>query len=127
MEVLKISAFAIVATVLIVLVKQEKKEIGIVISILVAVLITTYGILKLDDIISLIYNLTSKTGINIKYFEIILKVVGIAYIVELTKDVCIDAGETALGSKVEMTGKIMIVAMTLPIITGIVEVLNKLI
>ena len=70
MEVLKISAFAIVATVLIVLVKQEKKEIGIVISILVAVLITTYGILKLDDIISLIYNLTSKTGINIKYFEI---------------------------------------------------------
>ena len=127
MEVLKISAFVIVATVLIVLVKQEKKEIGIVISILVAVLITTYGILKLDDIISLIYNLTSKTGINIKYFEIILKVVGIAYIVELTKDVCIDAGETALGSKVEMTGKIMIVAMTLPIITGIVEVLNKLI
>lgn len=127
MEVLKISAFAIVATVLIVLVKQEKKEIGIVISILVAVLITTYGILKLDDIISLIYNLTSKTGINVKYFEIILKVVGIAYIVELTKDVCIDAGETALGSKVEMTGKIMIVAMTLPIITGIVEVLNKLI
>lgn len=127
MEVLKISAFAIVATVLIVLVKQEKKEIGIVISILVAVLITTYGILKLDDIISLIYNLTSKTGINIKYFEIILKVVGIAYIVELTKDVCIDAGETALGSKVEMTGKIMIAAMTLPIITGIVEVLNKLI
>ena len=127
MEVLKISAFVIVATVLIVLVKQEKKEIGIVISILVAVLITTYGILKLDDIISLIYNLTSKTGINIKYFEIILKVVGIAYIVELTKDVCIDAGETALGSKVEMTGKIMIAAMTLPIITGIVEVLNKLI
>ena len=127
MEVLKISAFVIVATVLIVLVKQEKKEIGIVISILVAVLITTYGILKLDDIISLIYNLTSKTGINVKYFEIILKVVGIAYIVELTKDVCIDAGETALGSKVEMTGKIMIAAMTLPIITGIVEVLNKLI
>lgn len=127
MEVLKISAFAIVATVLIVLVKQEKKEIGIVISILVAVLITTYGILKLDDIISLIYNLTSKTGINVKYFEIILKVVGIAYIVELTKDVCVDAGETALGSKVEMTGKIMIVAMTLPVITGIVEVLNKLI
>lgn len=40
---------------------------------------------------------------------------------------CIDAGETALGSKVEMTGKIMIVAMTLPVITGIVEVLNKLI
>lgn len=57
----------------------------------------------------------------------ILKVVGIAYIVELTKDICIDAGEKALGTKVEMAGKIMIVAMTLPVITSVVEVINKLI
>ena len=68
MEVLKISAFAIIATVLIVLVKQEKKEIGIVVSILATILITIYGILKLDDVISLIYNLTSKTRNKCKIF-----------------------------------------------------------
>ncbi len=68
MEVLKISAFAIIATVLIVLVKQEKKEIGVVISILAVTLVTIYGILKLGDVVSLIYNLTSKTRNKCKIF-----------------------------------------------------------
>ncbi len=127
MEILKIAAFAIVAVILIVLIKQEKKEIGVIISIFAAVAISVYMILKLDDVISLIYNLIDKSGVNSKYLEIIIKVVGISYIIELTKDVCVDSGETALGSKVEMAGKIIIVSMTIPIITGVIEVINKLI
>ena len=127
MEILKIAAFAIVAVVLIVLIKQEKKEIGVIISIFAAVAISVYTILKLDDVISLIYNLIDKSGVNSKYLEIIIKVVGISYIIELAKDVCIDSGETALGTKVEMAGKIIIVSMTIPIITGVIEVINKLV
>ena len=127
MEILKMSAFALMAVVIIVLIKQEKKEIGITISILAAVLLAAFAILKLNDVIDLLYNLTSKIGVNAKYLEIILKVVGIAYIIEFTKDVCVDSGETALGSKVEMAGKITITAMTIPILTGIIEVINKLI
>ena len=127
MEILKMSAFALMAVVIIVLIKQEKKEIGVTISILAAVILAIYAILQLNDIVDLLFDLISRVGVNAKYLEIILKVVGIAYIVELTKDVCIDSGETALGSKVEMTGKIVMVAMTIPIITSVVEVINKLI
>ena len=126
MEILKISAFALIATIVIVLIKQEKKEIGVTISIFAAVLIAVYGIVKLEDIVNLIFDLSKNAGVNAKYLEIILKVVGIAYIIELTKDVCVDSGETALAGKVEMAGKIMIVSSTLPIISGVVEVINKL-
>jgi len=126
MEILKISAFALVASVIIVLIKQEKKEIGVTISIFAAVVIAVYAIVKLEDIVKLIFDLAENAGVNSKYLEIILKVVGIAYIIELTKDVCVDSGETALAGKVEMAGKIMIVASTLPIISGVVEVVNKL-
>jgi len=127
MEILKISGFALIATIIIVLIKQERKEIGVTISILAAVMLAVYAILKLDDIVSLVFELVANAGINSKYLEIILKVVGIAYIIELSKDICIDSGETALASKVEMAGKIMIISMTIPIITGVVEVINKLI
>lgn len=126
MEILKISVFALIATIIIVLIKQEKKEIGVTISIFVAVTIAVYGIVKLEDIVKLIFDLAENTGVNAKYLEIIIKVVGIAYIIELTKDVCADSGEIALAGKVEMAGKIMMVASTLPIISGVVEVLNKL-
>lgn len=127
MEILKMSAFALMAVVIIVVIKQEKKEIGVIISIFAAVVLSVYAILQLNDIVNLLFDLISNVGVNAKYLEIILKVIGIAYIVELTKDVCIDSGETALGAKVEMTGKIVMVAMTIPIITGVVEVINKLI
>ena len=126
MEILKISAFALIATIVIVLIKQEKKEIGVIISIFAATIIAVYGITKLEDIVNLIFDLAENAGVNAKYIEIILKVVGIAYIIELTKDVCVDSGETALAGKVEMAGKIMIVASTIPIISGVVEVINKL-
>lgn len=127
MEILKMSAFALMAVVIIVLIKQERKEIGVTISILVAVVLAVYAVMQLNDIVNLLFDLISNVGVNAKYLEIILKVVGIAYIVELTKDVCVDSGETAVGSKVEMAGKILMVSMTIPIITGIVEVINKLI
>lgn len=127
MEILKMSAFALVAVVIIVLIKQERKEIGVTISIIATTILAVYAIVQLNDIVNLLFDLISKVGVNAKYLEIILKVVGIAYIVELTKDVCVDSGETALGSKVEMTGKIVMVVMTIPIITGVVEVINKLI
>lgn len=61
MEVLKLSAFAIISVVLIVLIKQEKKEIGLVIGIIVAVIVAAYGILKLDEVIDLLYSLITKT------------------------------------------------------------------
>ena len=126
MEILKISAFALIAVIMIVLIKQEKKEIGVTISIFAAVIIAVYAIIKLEDVVSLVFNLVENSGVNAKYLEIIIKVVGIAYIIELTKDVCIDSGETALGSKVEMAGKIIIMSMTIPIITGVIEIINKL-
>jgi len=127
MEILKMSAFALMAVIIIVVIKQEKKEIGVIISIFAAVVLAVYAMLKLNDIVNLLFELISKVGVNAKYLEVILKVVGIAYIVELTKDVCVDSGETALGAKVEMTGKIVMVGMTIPIITGVAEVINKLI
>lgn len=127
MEILKVSAFTLIAVVMIVLIKQEKKEIGVTISIFVAVVLAAYAIIKLENVVSLVFDLIEKTGVNAKSLEIILKVIGISYIIEITKDVCIDSGESALGSKIEMAGKIMIVSMTIPIITGVIDVINKLI
>lgn len=127
MEILKVSAFTLIAVVMIVLIKQEKKEIGVPISIFVAVALAIYAIIKLENVVQLVFDLIDNTGVNTKYLEIILKVIGISYIIEITKDVCIDSGESALGLKVEMAGKIMIVSMTIPIITGVIEVINKLI
>ena len=47
---------------------------------------------------------------------ITIKIVGIAYISEFSTQALKDAGETAIASKVELAGKLIITVMTLPLI-----------
>ena len=72
-------------------------------------------------IISVFANLNSKTGINSEYIKILLKITGIAILTEFGVSVCKDAGETAIASKVDLASKIIIISLSIPIITALLE------
>lgn len=55
------------------------------------------------------------------YVKTILKVIGIAYIAEFTAQISKDAGFGSMAAKVELAGKIIILAMAVPILTALVE------
>ena len=57
----------------------------------------------------------------------IFKTLGVCYITQIGRDVCNDCGETALGDKVDLAGKIIIAAMSLNIITQVLEMITELI
>ena len=65
-------------------------------------------------------------GINHSYLELLLKVTGIAYLVEIVKNVCADAGNTALASKAEFAGKVSIALLTIPLITNVVSLIGSI-
>ena len=68
----------------------------------------------------------SRIKLKEKYISII-KVIGIAYIVEFGKNVCIDAGQSSIATKLEMAGKVVIVVLTIPLISSLVNVLVGLV
>lgn len=127
MEIFKVVGFAIIAVVLVIVVKQQKPEIALIMSIASGVLILIFVITKMSDIVNLLDDLVSKSGINKDFFEIILKVTAIAYIVEFGKNICVDAGQTAIATKLEMAGKVIIVVLSIPLISALVNVLSKLV
>lgn len=55
------------------------------------------------------------------YLETILKIIGIAYIAEFGAQISKDAGQGAIASKIELGGKILILAMAIPILTALIE------
>ena len=69
------------------------------------------------NIISQLYNMTALSGIKSEYVSIILKVTGIAYITQIGSEICKDAGESAIGTKIEIAGKVLIAAACLPLVT----------
>lgn len=122
-DILQIIGLAIVATVLIAVLKTHRPEIAIQISIAVGILVFMMILGKVSAVIELLNSYAQKVNIDTLYLSTLLKIVGIAYIAEFGAEVCKDAGESAIASKVELAGKVMIIVLAVPIITSLMELI----
>lgn len=124
--IIKIIGIGLVALIIIILLKQYKPEFAIYISLLAGVLILLLVIDQLSEIISLLQSLASKASINSTFLALLLKITGIAFLAEFAVSVCKDAGEGAIASKIEIGSKIIIIAMSIPIISSLLEIILKI-
>lgn len=125
MDIFKIVIFAVVAGILCIFLKKNSPEMALLTSLIAGVLIFLYIISYVNDLIDIINKIALTSGINIKYLEIIFKVIGVSYIAEFGIQLLKDAGENAIASKIEIGAKICILILSSPIITGLVDlVLN---
>ena len=126
MEITQIIGVAFIAVFIILLLKQYKPEYAIQASIVAGIIILFFSIEKLSLIIDLLKNLSNKIDINSSFLAILLKITGIAYLSEFAVNICKDAGETAIASKVELAGRILIITISIPIISTLLETMIKL-
>lgn len=127
MDITQIIGFALVATFIILVLKQYKPEFAMQASIFAGIVILIFVANKLETIITLLENLVNNIGINKEFFIILIKITGIAYIVEFASSACKDAGESAIASKVELAGKVLIVTLSIPIISTLIETVTEVI
>ncbi len=76
---------------------------------------------QIQEIITMLERIAVNANVNLMYVETILKIIGIAYIAEFGAQITRDAGQGAIASKIELGGKILIMAMAIPILTVIIE------
>ena len=127
MEIIKIVGIALISLIIIVLLKQYKKEFAIYISLLAGVLILLLVMDKFEGIIDLIRSIANKSSINTEFIGLILKITGIAFLTEFAVSICNDSGETALSNKIEIGSKIIIISMSIPIFSSLLELILKII
>ena len=127
MEVLKIIGIGFTAIIISIIIKQYKPEFALYITLLAGTIILLMLIGKIALIIDLISNLSNKAGINSSFIKILLKITGITIITEFAINICKDCGETAIASKIDLGGKVIIVSMSIPIITALLELVLQII
>lgn len=127
MDVVKIIGVGLVALIIIVIIKQYKPEFAIYISLISGIIIIFLVFDKLAGIISILTSLSNKAGINATYLSILLKITGIAILTEFGISICKDAGEVAIANKIEFGGKVVIISISVPIISALLEVIMKII
>ena len=126
MEIIKIIGIGLTALIIIILLKQYKPEFAIYISLLTGVLILLFVIDDLKGIINLLQTLASKASLNTTFLTILIKITGIAFLSEFAVGICKDAGEAAVASKIEIGTKIIIITMSIPIISSLLEIILKI-
>ncbi len=127
MEIFQIVAIGLVATILSVLIKNEKPEIGMYISLVAGIIIFLFIVTKLQSVIGILSQLSNKINIDSIYLSIILKIVGIAYIAEFGSQICKDAGEGVMASKIEFAGKVLIMIMAVPILAALMDLIVNMV
>lgn len=127
MDILKIVMVGILAAVLAVILREERPEIAVVVSLVTGLVIFVFLITKLNSVITILKYFASKANIDVLYFSTILKVIAIAYITEFGAQICRDAGEGTIASKIELAGKVLIMVVAIPILAALLDVITKII
>ena len=127
MDILQIVGIGFLATVLILVIREQKPMFAYLLAAFVGVGIFLAFAGKIDDVISVLEELADRSGIPSVYLKTMLKIIGIAYIAEFGAQIVRDAGLESIATKIEFAGKMLILVMAVPIISVIVEtVLNLL-
>ncbi|MBS8264852.1 stage III sporulation protein AD [Mesobacillus boroniphilus] len=124
---LQITGVALIATFLALIVKEQKPNFAFLLIVFTGSAIFLFLVDQIYQIISMIQKLAVNAKVNLVYVETILKIIGIAYIAEFAAQITKDAGQGAIASKIELGGKILILAMAIPILTVMIETIIRLI
>ena len=123
MEIVRIIGIGLIALIIIILLKQYKPEFVIYISLLTGALILLLLVDQLAGIINLIQSIAGKANINNQFLILLIKITGIAFLSEFAVSICKDSGEGAIASKIELGSKIIIISMSIPIISSLLEII----
>jgi stage III sporulation protein AD len=127
MDMIALIGIGIIAAILAVMLRKTNPEMAIVISLAASILILFIIITKAVPIIDEIRTMIQSAGINIEFGSVLFKALGICFLTQFAADSCADAGEKAMGSKIELAGKISIVALSLPLFKEIMSFVTSLI
>ncbi|EPY04792.1 stage III sporulation protein AD [Paenibacillus sp. E194] len=126
MEIIQVVGLGLLATILVLVVKEQKPMFAFIISTFAGIAIFLFLIGKIEVVIQVLEDLADRSGIQPIYLKTILKMIGIAYIAEFGAQIVRDAGQEGIASKIELAGKVLIMVLAIPIISVIIETVMKL-
>ena len=124
---IKIAAIGIITVIIAVFCKGIKSEYGIYVVFAGCLLLLFTGINRISGIVTLIQNFEEYLTISSLYVKSLLKMLGIAFIAEMTSAICKDAGYSSISSIVEFIGKLSIMLISAPIIEALFETIFSII
>lgn len=126
MDIFQLATVAIVGALLALTVKQYRPETAIPIALATGVLILLPSLSLLGQIVEQVRNLAETYSISLSHITAIVKIIAIAYVCRFCADMCRDAGQSAIASKLELAGKVLILLHAMPIASALLDLIASI-
>ena len=123
MTIIQAAVLGITAVALAVQLKPLRQEYSVYLILAAGLVIGFLSISRLELILDTVRAIGSQIRVKNIYLGTLLKM-GITYIAEFASGICRDAGFSALGTQVEMFGKLSILAVSAPVLQALLETLQ---
>lgn len=117
MDIVKISAMGIVTAFCVIVLREQKSEMAMLVGIAGGCLIMFSLIDYFTQVFATLNAIAEKTGIPSAVYKTVLKIISIGYIADFSAGIVEDTGQKALAEKIILGGKLIIMVLALPIVT----------
>jgi len=112
----KIIFIAVITIILSIIISKINPEFKVYITVIFGLLVIFILFSEIKNNIAGFLNTFNKYDVKIENFNIILKIVGIAYVCDFISLLCKDLNYESIGKKIEMAGKIIILIYSFDVI-----------
>ena len=120
-DIIKIAAIGIIGAILAVILKDTRKDFALLVSIVTGILIFTIVAGQLSRSLATLIRILDGFSIDFVYLDVLFKIIAVSYIAKFASQVCQDAGEGSVAVKVELAAKIIIIALSLPVVNALLK------
>lgn len=125
-EIFQLVGIALTTAVAALVLKGTKPEMALAVTVAGSIVMLLFAFEMLRGSLSLFQKIADVTGIDSSLVKILLKMIGIGYLVEFASGILADFGQNALADKLVFCGKILILVLAVPIVENVLRLILKL-
>jgi len=126
MNVIKIAVIGIVGVLLALQLKEAKSALSVILSLATCLVIAGWTVVRMDTVLGMLKEIENLVSIHSAYITALLKMIGITYVSDFGAGLCKDAGHGTVAHQIEIFGKISILAVSMPVLTALIQTIEQL-
>lgn len=116
----------LVAMIMAVTLRQYRPEFALLVSLASGVVILIGVVRGILPVVEQVQTIFQSTQMPAAYLQVLFKALGICFLTQIACDACRDAGEGAIGAKVELAGKVAVLVISLPLFVQVLTIVRGL-
>lgn len=116
----------LLALILILALSGHSRDMAALLALAACCMVAMVALRYLEPVLTFLEQLEALAGLDGDMVKILLKAVGIGMIAEIAGLVCADAGNASLGKTVQLLGSVVILYLTVPLFTSLINLMQQI-